>query len=85
MSGNQSMQQILRVHGETLGRSGKPASRQLLIDAADSIDAREELIKQLVFALKAVQRNGSRGDTDDGHSVMSYVNAALDQAKEVMQ
>lgn len=30
--------ELLRSHGEALGRNGKPASRQLLMDAADEIE-----------------------------------------------
>lgn len=39
-----SLEEMLRIHAETLGKQGKPASRQLLIDAVEEI---ERLKKEL--------------------------------------
>lgn len=44
----------MRIHAETLGRQGKPASRQLLMDAADELD---RLVK-IIDLMDRKQRHG---------------------------
>lgn len=44
----------LRCHAETLGRQGKPASRQLLLEAADEIDR----LNRIIDTMDRKQRHG---------------------------